>query len=120
MIVDYYQQQVFTKSLQIDDLGNFAVRATSSDECEYYMIVKTEMGKTAILKFGPVIPDIGVLCADYSMSYKKINYKEGAIEKETSTFVNDIKKDIIDAVEILPEEAIEEIPEITLDGLMGV
>ena len=119
MIIDYYPQEVFTKTIQIDDIGNFALRATSSDESEYYMIVKTVMGKTSVLKFGPTIPDIGILCADYSMNYKKMNFKEGAIEKEASIFINDHKKDIVDAVEILPEEAIEEIPEITLDSLIG-
>ena len=45
-----------------------------------------------------------------------MNFKEGAIEKEASIFINDRKKDIVDAVEILPEEAIEEIPELTSDS----
>ena len=55
----------------------------------YYIIVKTVMGKTSIIKFGPVCPDIDMLQNDFSVSYKKIDYKENLIEKEVDKFIKD-------------------------------
>jgi hypothetical protein len=78
----------------------------------YYIIVKTVMGKTSIIKFGPVCPDIEALINDFSVSYKKIDYKEGAIYKEIEKFINDFKKEIDKIEEITEYEAWQDFPSI--------
>ena len=119
MILEYLEQTAFTKSVDIVDEGNFALRCTSDNGFEYYIVVKTEMGKTAILKFGPTLPDIGIMCEDFMMTYKKINYKENIIEKEASSLMNDARKRITQVEEITDYEAIENIPSVSVENLLG-
>jgi hypothetical protein len=57
MLFDYSATRTFTQTLQIDDPGNCAIRGegTYRDgkvtfDCDYYMIIKTVMGKTTFIK----------------------------------------------------------------------
>lgn len=58
MIFEFKAEKVFTNSLDVDDIGNMCVRATDSDQCDYYIMTQTVMGKTTMLTFGPIMPDI--------------------------------------------------------------
>ena len=75
MIFEYDQQPVFMKNIQIDDIGNVALRCSNEKGQEYYIIVQTFLGKTALMKFGPVYPDINLMCDTMELSYKKFDYK---------------------------------------------
>ena len=57
MLIDYSATKTFTQSLQIDDIGNCAIRGEGSyrdGRCvfsgDYYLLVKTIMGKTTVIK----------------------------------------------------------------------
>ena len=67
------------------------------------------MGKTFILKFGPVIADLEELTENFSLEYKKIN-KEAKISKEIGLFLNDPKKKIIQVQAIELAELLSKIP----------
>lgn len=108
---EYAPQEVFTKQLDVADIGNTCIRAETAEHTEMYLLTKTTMGKTAILKFGPILPDVReVLLDGFSVSYKKIDYKEGKIIKEINLFLNDAKKCFIDAEELYDEVAFKEFP----------
>lgn len=120
MIFDYFEQSAFTKSVQVDDEGNFALRCTTAAGFEYYVIVKTEMGQTAIMKFGPIIPDMDLLFPDFSLTYKKFSFKVTIIEKDITSFINKPGKDpIVEVESILDYEAIEYVPKFTVEKLLG-
>ena len=112
MIFDYSVQKTFNESIDIVDIGNTALRCTNTLMDNYYIILKTIMGKTSILKFGPVCPDIETLLNDFSVSYKKIDYKEPLISKEIDKFINDFKKSITTIEEITEYEAWQDFPTI--------
>ena len=63
-------------------MGNTALKCTNKQMDDYYLIVKTVFGKTHFIKFGPVCPDIDALLEDFSVSYKKMDYKETKIYNE--------------------------------------
>lgn len=113
MIFDYKREAVFTKSFDIVDIGNFTIRATSDDMFDYFVIVKTVMGTTGIIKFGPCLPDLGTLCDDYIMTYTNCDFKEKTICREVSSFINDSKKKISNVVELTEYEALACLPDIT-------
>ena len=116
MIIDYSVQKTFTQSLIIDDIGNFCIRCNSSAGYEYYMAVGTLMGKTEIIKFGPVIADLGEMETGFDLSYKKINFKEDSIQKEVNLYVNDGRKQI-ELIEIIDKDTFYSmIPPITLEA----
>ena len=112
MIVEYSIQKTFTEMIDIVDAGNTALRCTNAEMCNYYIILKTVMGKTHILKFGPVCPDLDLLIGDFEVEYKKMDYKETKIEKEIDKFINDFKKEITSVEEITEYEAWQDFPEI--------
>lgn len=112
MIFDYSVQRTFSESIDIVDIGNTALRCTEDDGMEYYVITRTIMGKFHIIKFGPVLPDIPVLIPDFTVSYKKFDYKEAPIFKEVDKFINDGRKKIKSVEEITEYEAWQIFPAI--------
>ena len=112
MIFEFSVQKTFNESIDVVDIGNTALRCTNKHFDTYYLIIKTVMGKTAIIKYGPVCAEIDALLPDFFVNYKKIDYKETAICKEINTFINDFKKEI-DTVEEIPDyEAWQDFPHI--------
>jgi hypothetical protein len=112
MIFEYSVQKTFNESIDVVDIGNTALRCTGSNLDEYYIILKTIMGKVSIIKFGPVVQDIDVLFNDFSVVYKKIDYKENLISKEVDKFINDFKKEITNVEEVTEYEAWQAFPAI--------
>ncbi len=112
MVFEFSVQKTFNQAIDIVDMGNTALRCVNKQLDNYYVITKTVFGKTSILKFGPVCPDLNVLINDFSVSYKKIDYKENLIFKEIDKFLNDYKKDIDTVEEITEFELWQDFPEI--------
>lgn len=118
MLIDYSATRTFTQTLQLDDIGNCAIRGKGAFRDgrvtlagEYYMLIKTIMGKTTIMKWGPLQPDFTALPNTFKLEIKTTPYKEATIIKEIQSFINDGLKGISCAEELLPEEAIEFLPE---------
>lgn len=112
MIFSYDPQTMFTQSIDVVDIGNMTLRCKSRSEEEYYITTKTVMGKTAILKVGPILPDLPALLNDFTVTYKKVDYKEATICKEVSKYMQDMKKEIVDVEEIVELELWENFPDI--------
>lgn len=112
MIFEFSVQKTFNQSIDVVDMGNTALRCTNRLLDNYYLIIKTIMGKTHFIKFGPVCPDVEFLLEDFSVSYKKIDYKEAQVYKEIDKFINDFKKDIDTIEEITEYEAWKDFPAI--------
>ena len=112
MIFEYSVQKTFNETIDVLDIGNTALKCHGRKLDFYYIILKTVMGKTHIMKFGPVTPDIDILTNDFTVSYKKMDYKENLIEKEVDKFINDYKKDITLIEEITEYEAWQDFPNI--------
>ena len=110
MVFDYSVQKTFNQSIDVVDIGNTALRCLNKNKDAYYLITKTVFGKTSVLKFGPVCPDIDALLAEFSVSYRKLPYKEAAIYKEIDKFINDFKKEIDEVEEVTEHEAWQDFP----------
>lgn len=118
MLFDYNATRTFSQTLQIDDPGNCAIRGNGSFRDgkiafpgDYYMIIKTTMGKTTFIKWGPLMPDFEELPNTFKLELKTAPYKESTIAKEIQSFINDGLKNIQEAEEILFEEALEFLPQ---------
>ena len=111
MIFDYNLQKAFMSQLQLDDIGYFGIRcSTFNNNLEYYVVAVSVMGKTAIYKFGPLIPDCERLPNGFNLSYKIISYKESTLAKEITKFINDPQHEIVNIEEISVQEALSMIP----------
>lgn len=105
MIFEFAVQKTFNQSIDVVDIGHTALKCSNQRMLDYYIIVNTVMGKVSIIKFGPVCPDLDTLQDDFSVSYKKIDYKESSICKEIDKFINDYKKEVDTIEEITEYEA---------------
>lgn len=112
MIFEYLPEEVFTKQLDIVDIGNVSLRSLTGSAEEYYLLIKTIMGKSTIVKFGPTMPDSNLLLPFFSLSCKKVDYKESILQKEINLFIQDTKKNIIDVQEITEVEVLAALPDI--------
>jgi hypothetical protein len=112
MIFEFSVQKTFNESIDVVDMGNTALRCTNRQLDNYYIIVKTIMGKTHFIKFGPVCSEIDALLEDFSVEYKKIDYKESQVYKEIDKFINDFKKRIEVVEEVTEYEAWQDFPAI--------
>ena len=114
MIFEFKPEMCYMEQLDVEDIGNVCIRAISEQELEYYIITKTILGKTFILKFGPILPDLQALWSGFSVNFNKIDYKEGKIIKEISTMLNNSNpKDKIAKAEVVTEyEAFSIFPDI--------
>lgn len=112
MIFEFSVQKTFNQSIDVVDAGNTALRCTNRYKDVYYVLTKTLFGKTSILKFGPVCPDMDILPNDFTVSYKKVDYKEGVIFKEIDKFINDFKKEVEEVEEVTEYEAWRDFPNV--------
>ena len=94
MTFEYSVQKTFNESLDVVDAGNCALKCSGGKlgAYNYYVIVKTIMGKTHMIKYGPVIPDIPMLVENFNVTYNKNDYKESFIFKEIDKFINECMK----------------------------
>lgn len=97
---DYNEQSVFTKSIDVDDIGNVALKCLTEDLMEYYIIVKTVMGETKILEYGPVITDTDMLFDKFNVNYSELQFSDKKVYKEINHFINNK----IDTVEIIDKK----------------
>lgn len=111
MKFDFDKESIFTQQLEILDPGNCAIRCVSG-MYEYYLLVKTLFGRTYIMKYGPIMVDIGSIDEGFAFAYNVFEYKESKIQKEILKLLQDDKKNVTEAEVISIEEALKSFPDI--------
>lgn len=113
MVFEYDLQTAYTQSIDIVDMGNMCLRchkSSSMGDIFYYLCTKTVMGKTSLITYGPVVKETDIVLDGFLVNYKKFDYKERQIIKETKSFINDPKKEIFLVEEILESIFWEDFP----------
>ena len=113
MIFEYDEQPMFTQSIDVVDIGNMCLKCNAALGSTYYLRTKTVMGKTSVIMFGPVVdgaePD-APLFTGFFVNYKRFDYKESQIIKDTKSFINEPKRGIILVEEVLENKITEAFP----------
>lgn len=99
MKFDYQQIITTCNQLDIDDIGNCCVIAINSRQEEYYLVIRTILGVTEIINYGPIIPDLDVLPHDVSYTYSRMGYNEKKIITQIKKFINPTKTVVVEAKE---------------------
>ena len=86
MNFEYARQSEFTADIEIDTIGNCAIRGTCMNEMYYICIIRTSVGLTELFESGPYLPD-GTLSTICETSYQKIEYDERKIKKFIASFL---------------------------------
>ena len=87
----------FNEEIEVEDIGNCCVRASNGEWCTFYLIIKTIRGQSYCLEYGPVVPDLPLLPKNFYVNYSIIKFNEKTLYKKIFGFLNDPKKQIVDA-----------------------
>ena len=103
---DYYKVVQAMDSIDVDDIGNCALRAFTDLGFEHILIIDTQLGTSRVFTFGPVLPDISEFPAKVECKYERMNYAESKLNKAIQTFIN--QPGITQVEQVDREEALED------------
>lgn len=92
MTFDYMQRVVVDAQLDVENIGECVILGRNDLGDEYYLIVRTELGFTELIQYGPACPEIHILPFNISMNYSRFEFSQGKIERAIDKFLNDPKK----------------------------
>ena len=107
MTFEYLQRVVVESELEVENIGQCAILGRNDIGEENYLLIRTEMGYTETILYGPVVPDISILPLNVSMTYSRFEYNESKIERLIDRFLNDPKRgisqaEVVDKDELMP------------------
>ena len=88
MLFNYKGTINYDGELDIDSIGNCAIRITAEDTSESYLVIKTKLGVSEIFDHGPIIPDLPILPKRCHSSYQKLSYNESKLHTLIDKFLN--------------------------------
>lgn len=97
MTFEYLQRVVVEGQLDVDNIGDCVLQANNDLNEEFYLIIKTDLGWTEVLEYGPCVPDLLELHYNYSAKYSRFEFSESKIERIIDKFLNDGKRMISQA-----------------------
>lgn len=94
------------EDIELENIGNCCIDAYNSLGFEWILIIKTTLGSTEIIEYGPLVLDLEkYLPANVIYNYSRIDFSESKIIKRIDKFLNDGSRDITQALEIDLQDA---------------
>lgn len=113
MKLEYCGSTSFSQELDIVDIGNCCIRASTENWADYYLMIKSVRGTAYCLTFGPIYPDLPTgIDKEFRVEYSQMKFNERAINAKIFKFLNDYKKQICEAEECEVFDAGEDFPDI--------
>ena len=109
MTFEYLQRVVIDGTLEVDNIGDCVIQGNNDSGEFFYLIIKTELGWTEILDYGPCVPDLELLASSYTIKYQRIEYNQGKLERIIDKFLNDPKRMITQAKTVFLEDIVEDL-----------
>lgn len=97
---------MYSDSITLESLGNVSLEAIDAVGRHFYLVIRTALGETSYLEYGPLYPDNELLPDETNIHFKRIEFSENALTKVIATFLSPKKfignkKVAIDKVEII-------------------
>ena len=112
MVFEYLEVVSNTAQIDVDDIGNCVLLNRSLLGEEKYLIIRTDIGLTQVVQFGPIVPDFDELPQAVNYSYQRFDANEAKVIKIIKKFVSDaaqmeettleyIKEHVCDFIDVL-------------------
>ena len=98
--------------VEIDNPGNMALEACDDLGVYWFLVIRTLLGESEILSFGPLDIDSDTPLPPYTCSYEKFQYNQRKLNTAINRWLNDKDKALTSARVIEMEEAFTHIPDI--------
>lgn len=93
--IEFANEWKATNSIDIDELGNFYLEAINEDEgFYYYLMVKSTLGTSSIMWYGPIVPDVQLLPPGYSTHLERMQFNDKKMNLWLNKWINDRMKGI--------------------------
>ena len=106
----YFKQEIINAELEVEDIGNVAIKAFDDLGNEFVLVTDTYIGFSRIFQFGPIRADSDLIPDHCSMSYSKIEFNQRILVKTIDAFVN--RKGITQAVVVDKEDVLRDCKDI--------
>ena len=116
--LDYFKKVEVNAILEIEDIGNFAIKAFNDDGCEFMMVVDTNYGQSRVFQYGPGIKhkfekdEVNELPKSVMCSFKRVKFAPGKLIQLAHDFLNNPYNGITQAMIVEPEEALQDCEDI--------
>lgn len=97
MTFEYLQRIIVDAQLDVDNIGECVILGRNDLGEEFYLIIKTDMGWTEQINFGPVTPEVDILPFNISLTYARFEFNQTKLMRAIDKFLNDPKKMITQA-----------------------
>lgn len=105
MKFQYFQTVTLNADIEIEDIGNCAIKAFTDLGNEYILIIDTLLGWSRIFQYGPIVQGEQWPLA-VNEAYFKIEFNERRIKQTIEKFLNMVG--ITQAFEVTKTEALED------------
>lgn len=109
MTFEYLQRIIVDAQLDVENIGECVIRGRNDLGEEFYLIIRTDMGWTEQINYGPVTPDVDILPFNISLNYARFEFNQTKLMRAIDKFLNDPKKMITQAEVIELAEVHESI-----------
>lgn len=88
MTFEYLYTTTAMGTLEIEDTGNVTINAVNSNLYkEYFLIIRTEYGRTKVIEYGPAFIDMNAIPTTVSYTYNDFDYSESKIHRLIENFL---------------------------------
>lgn len=106
MTFEYLQRVIVDAQLDVENIGECVILGRNDLGEEFYLIIRTDMGWTEQINFGPVTPEIDILPFNINLTYARFEFNQTKLMRAIDKFLNDPKKMITQA-EVIELEVIQ-------------
>ncbi len=111
MTFEYLQRVIVDAQIDIENIGECVLVGRNDLGEEFYLIIRTDMGWTEQINFGPVTPEVDILPFNINLAYSRFEFNQTKLMRAIDKFLNDPKKLITQADVVEPEDINDSIKE---------
>lgn len=105
MNFEYAFLTLASSNIEIEDIGNCCLQSFDALKQEYYLVIKTSLGETQVITYGPIYSDLSTPPATVSYFYQKFQYSQKKICKIIEQFLSGKNGKVTEVKQISEEEA---------------
>ena len=107
MEFNYYYDTIAMASIDVEGIGNCAIEAHTDLGEFYYLLIRTNLGTSTIVTYGPIVPDIDLLPKVVNCRFERIEFKDTKLVTIINKFLTNPYYKIRSAIELDYEEAVK-------------
>lgn len=88
----YNAMTEYFSSFEVESIGNVCLEAVDNLEMHYFLMIKTLLGESTILEFGPVVIGDDLLPDNTQITFRRMAFKEKSIIKIINEFTRSRNK----------------------------